>query len=177
MKDYMKIILSFIYLVILANFLLIITFLVLKQSLKTTKEESLINKLEKNLPENLNVHEKRYILGDIYINKRMYPQTIELLEKSALQSTEIPEPLKASLYNSLGFAYLKSQNYIQAIANYKQVLSVKPTYKLALNNLAYLYEKLGKLPQALHTYQLILNNNGDHSLAKQKVKMLNQKIK
>lgn len=173
----MRIILSFTYLSALATFLVIIISFLIKQVMEIIKEEFIMNDIRAKIQQNLDTYEERYIIGSLCINKKMYEQAIEQLEISLLKSQEIAEDLKAYLYNSLGFAYFKLQNYNRAISYYQKALNIKPNYVIALSNLAYLYEKVGVLSKALDTYKLILTFNFYHLLANKKINTLSPRVK
>ena len=71
-----------------------------------------------------------------------------------------------ALFN-LGFAYVKSGQYDQAIASYRQAADLNPPYRdEVLYNLATVYEIQGDEPKALQQLRMALELNPDNDRAR-----------
>ena len=129
------------YLLILLLLLSITSIFVIRQITKTRKTESQLSKLKDKLTKEQGTVDEYYQLASIYLEKKLYVQGIELLQK-ALRLKD-PENLEnmAKIYNALGFTYFTQEQYDIAIRQYKEALKIDPKYVTAYNNLGHAYEK------------------------------------
>ena len=64
-----------------------------------------------------------------------------------------------------------------AIYYYKKAISTIPNYTIALNNLAYAYEKKKMISQAIEVYKLVLQYNKENTIATEKLISLSKRYK
>ncbi|RMF24599.1 MAG: tetratricopeptide repeat protein, partial [Cyanobacteria bacterium J083] len=117
-----------------------------------------------------------YELGSLYLDKKLFVQSISLFEK-ALKAAEDTEPENLALiYNALGYAYFAQEQYDIAIRQYKQAIKLYPEYTIARNNLANVYEKKLLTNKALETYQEVLKIDPNNSIAKKRSEKLSKRV-
>ena len=80
--------LGIIYLSVLLGFLGIVALFVLQQIFKTRKLESQLSKLKKRISQDQGTPEDYYQLGSIYLDKKLYSQSVQLFQK-ALKSKKL----------------------------------------------------------------------------------------
>lgn len=68
-------------------------------------------------------------------------------------------PRKPRVFNNLGEAYEKKEDYQKAIEALKKAIAISPGYDYAHNNLGTVYGKLNQIDLAIKEYQLVLNIN------------------
>ncbi len=83
----------------------------------------------------------------------------------------------ATLYNTIGFTYFESGQYDVSIYYYKEAINLNPNYAIALNNLAYSYEKKKMLQEAIQTYSKVLTFDEDNTTANEKLIALQKRSK
>lgn len=164
-----------VYISVLLILLSVATFFVFKQILKTRKLESTFEKLQKKLKEKPGTAQEYYQLGSIYLDKKLFVQSVSLFQK-ALKFDEVEPENKALIYNALGYAYFAQEQYDSAIRNYKEALKIYPEYVIALNNLANVYEKKQLVTQALEAYEKALKCDPENSTAKRRAESLRKRF-
>jgi tetratricopeptide (TPR) repeat protein len=167
--------LPLIYLSFLVVLLGVSAFLLLRQIFKTRKVESQFNKLQKKLKEGKGTAQEYYELGSLYLNKKLFVQSIQLFQK-ALKFEDLEPENKALIYNAQGYAYFAQEQYDLAIRNYRDALKVYPDYVVALNNLGNVYEKKQLTAKALETYQEALKYEPNNTIAKSRVESLRKRL-
>ena len=165
------------YLLILFFLLTIISIFVLRQFLKTRKEEISLVKFEQKGIESLETATELYEFGSIQIKKRLYPQATQTFLKAMKNSKDEPEEGKAIIENALGFTYAAQKDYKKAIKHYKSALLNLPRYTVALNNLAAAQQSLLDYEQALLTYKKVLDIDPNNRTAIKKTNELNKRNK
>ena len=164
-----------IYLGVFLLLLAVSAFFVLKQIIKTQKVENSLKKLEKKLKVERGTVSEYYELGSIYLDKKMYTQSIMMLKKAA-KSNDI-EPLEtAAIYNALGFAYFGQEQYDMAIRQYKEAIKLEPEYVTAMNNLGHAYEQKKLASQALDMYEQALNIEPENETANRRSESLRRRL-
>jgi len=86
-------------------------------------------------------------MGQLYLDRRNYPQAVVHLEK-ALQEEESFEAV-----NSLGKAYIGTEEYSKAEASLKKALSLRPESPECHKNLAGLYRKMKRDNEAVFHFE------------------------
>ena len=165
------------YLLILFFLLVIISYFVFRQFLKTRNEEiNLVNYEQKGI-ESIETATELYEFGSIQIKKRLYPQATQTFLKAMKNSKDEPEEGKAIIENALGFTYAAQKDYKKAIKHYKSALLNLPRYTVALNNLAAAHQSLLDYEQALLTYKKVLDIDPNNRTAIKKTNELNKRNK
>ncbi|MBR8826381.1 MAG: tetratricopeptide repeat protein [Gomphosphaeria aponina SAG 52.96 = DSM 107014] len=170
--------LPIIYLSILLSLLLVASVVILRQVIKTRKVETTFAKLQKKLTEQKGTAIEYYELGSIYLDKKLFSQSIKLLEKALkMADAEAVEPEnKALIYNAIGYAYFAQEQYDIAIRNYKEALKLYPEYVIALNNLGSVYQKKQLTAQALEAYEEVLKYESNNKTAKSRAESLRKRV-
>ncbi len=162
----------------LSAFLLLLgvaAFFVLRQILKTRKIENAMKKLERKLKNERGTVQEYYELGSIYLDKKMFLQSIAMLKK-AIKADGL-EPLEmAPVYNALGYAYFGQEQYDVAIRQYKEAIKLEPEYVTAMNNLGHAYEQKKLTSQALDMYEQALQLEPENETAKRRSESLRRRL-
>ncbi|AUC60023.1 photosystem I assembly-related protein Ycf37 [Cyanobacterium sp. HL-69] len=165
-----------VYISILLGILTIVAVLLLRQILKTRKVENRFSSLQKRLTKERGTPEEYYELAGIYLDKKLYVQAVQLLQRALKASDDIEGENKALIYNALGFAHFSQEQYDIAIRNYKEAIKLYPEYAIALNNLGNVYEKKQLTAQALEVYKEVLKIDAKNSVAKRRVESLEKRF-
>jgi tetratricopeptide (TPR) repeat protein len=115
-------------------------------------------------------------LGSIYLDKKLFVQSISLFQKALKAETEVEPENQALIHNALGYAYFAQEQYDIAIREYKEALKLYPDYAIALNNLGNVYEKKQLTAQALEVYERVLAIEPDNSTAKRRAQSLRKRF-
>lgn len=171
-------ILPIFYLSILILLLGVLAVLLVRQVIKTRRVENTFSKLQVKLQEGNGTAKEYYELGSLYLDKKIYVQAAQLLQKALKADDEdanTPEN-QALIYNALGYAYFAQEQYDLAIRQYKAALKEVPDYVTALNNLANIYEKKQMTAKALETYEIALKAEPDNKTAKKRAESLRKRF-
>jgi len=155
-----------IYIVIFLALLSSASWFLIRQVLRTRKVESKFSSLQNKLKQEKGNAEDYYELGSIYLDKKMFVQSVGLFQRAMKAGENLEPDNLALIYNGLGFAYFSQEQYDLAIRQYKEAIKLNPSYVVALNNLAFAYEKKQLLNQALQTYEEVLKVEENNSTAK-----------
>ena len=117
-----------------------------------------------------------YELAGIYLDKKLFVQAVQLLQKGLKADNNIEPENKALMYNALGFAYFSQEQYDLAIKNYKEAIKLYPQYTIALNNLGNVYEKKQLVSQALQCYEEALKIEPKNTVASRRVQSLEKRL-
>jgi tetratricopeptide (TPR) repeat protein len=164
--------------VYLAAFLLLLSvaaFFVLRQILKTQKIENAMKRLERKLKNERGTVQEYYELGSIYLDKKMFLQSIAMLKK-AIKSEGIEPTQMAPVYNALGYAYFGQEQYDVAIRQYKEAIKLEPEYVTAMNNLGHAYEQKKLTAQALDIYEQALQLEPANETSKRRSESLRRRL-
>ncbi len=168
--------LSQFYLGLLVALLAIAAILLFRQILKTRRVETRFSKLQGKLTKNKGTAQEYYELGSIYLEKKLFRQSVQLLQK-ALKSKDLKGNENIALvHNALGFAHAAQEQYDLAIRQYKEALEQKPDYSTALNNLGFAYEKKQLTLQAVEAYEKALTFDPSNKTAKRRVESLRKRL-
>lgn len=167
--------LPLIYLSILLVLLAIAGYLIFSQVLKVRKTEGKISKLQSKLKNEKGTALEYYELGSLYLDKKLYTQASKVFQK-ALKVGKIEPENKALIHNGLGYSYFANEQYDVAIRQYKEALEYNPEYVVALNNLAFAYERKKLLAPAIETYEKTLECDPNNATAKRRVETLRKRF-
>jgi tetratricopeptide (TPR) repeat protein len=149
---------------------------ILLQIVKTRRVEGAFSKLQKKLKDQKGTAKEYYELGSIYLDKKLFVQSISLFQKALKAETEVEPENQALIHNALGYAYFAQEQYDIAIREYKEALKLYPDYAIALNNLGNVYEKKQLTAQALEVYERVLAIEPDNSTAKRRAQSLRKRF-
>jgi tetratricopeptide (TPR) repeat protein len=167
--------LPLVYLSVLIGLLAIAAIFLLIQVIKTRKVESSFSKLQKKLKQEPGTAKEYYELGSIYLDKKLFVQSITLFQKALKEKNTEPENL-ALVHNALGYAYFAQEQYDIAIREYKEALKLYPEYTVAFNNLGNVYEKKQMIPQAVEIYEQALKIDPNNTTAKKRFESLRKRL-
>lgn len=168
--------LPLIYISVLLGLLIIVAFFLFRQILKTRRIESTFSRLQNKLTKEKGTAKEYYELGSIYLDKKLFVQAIQLLQKALKAEKNMESENLALIYNALGFAYFSQEQYDLAIRNYKQAIQLFPEYTTALNNLGNVYEKKQLTKQALEAYENALKYDANNATAKKRAASLRKRL-
>ena len=165
-----------IYLVILLVLLSIAAIVILIEIIKTRRSESVFSRLQKKLKQEKGTALEYYELGSLYLDKKLFVQSIGLFQKALKAEKNIEPENKALIHNAMGYAYFAQEQYDIAIRQYKEALKLYPEYVIALNNLGNVYERKQMTVKALETYEQALSYESNNSTAKRRSESLRKRL-
>jgi tetratricopeptide (TPR) repeat protein len=168
--------LPLIYVSTLLIILIVAAVVILKEVIQTRLSENTFSKLQKKLKNNKGTAEDYYQLGSIYLDKKLFVQSISLFEKALKAEKELPTENEALIHNAMGFAYFAGEQYDIAIRKYKEALKLYPEYVTALNNLGNVYEKKQLIVQAVEAYETALQYESNNKTAKRRAESLKKRL-
>lgn len=149
---------------------------VFSQVLKARRLENTFGKLQKKLQNTKGTAQEYYQLGSIYLDKKLYSQSINLFQKALKMAEEVEPENQALIYNAMGYACFAQEQFDLAIRHYKDALKLYPDYVIALNNLANVYEKKQMVNKALETYQETLAIEPNNKVAQRRANSLKKRL-
>ena len=155
--------------------LLVAAFFILKEVIKTRLAENKFGKLQKKLKQEKGTAKEYYELGSLYLDKKLFVQSLTLFQK-ALKDKDIEPENKALVYNAIGYAYFAQEQYDIAIRQYKEALKIYPEYVIALNNLGNVYEKKQMIVKAVETYEETLKFEPANKIANRRLESLKKRL-
>jgi tetratricopeptide (TPR) repeat protein len=165
-----------IYLSVLLSILVVSAIFIVQQIWKTRRSETRFSKLQNKLKDQKGSAQEYYELGSLYLDKKLYVQAVNLLNKAFKTEEDVEPENQALVYNALGFAYFAQEQYDLAIRNYKEAIKLYPEYVTALNNLANVYEKKQMANKALETYEESLKVEPTNKVAKTRSESLRKRL-
>lgn len=173
----MQNLLPLVYLSFLLVLLGAITFLLIQEVSKKRSLEAQLYELQKKVRESNGTPEDYYLLGTIYLSKKLFDQAI-IQFRCALKTWDKKDVNGlANLYNTIGFTYFESNQYDLAIYYYKEALKEWKNYTTAWNNLGYAYEKKKMNLEALKSYKAVIAYEVENEIALAQIQTLTRKIK
>jgi tetratricopeptide (TPR) repeat protein len=148
----------------------------LQQVIKTRRVESKFSRLQKKLQNEKGTAKEYYELGSIYLDKKLFVQAVNLMQKALKTGEKLDPENQALIYNALGYASFAQEQYDLAIRNYKEALKLYPQYAIALNNLANVYERKQMTVKALETYEETLKVEPKNEVAKRRAESLRKRL-
>ena len=116
--------------VLYLSFLLIILgglgVFVFSQVWKARRLENTFGKLQKQLQNSKGTAKYYYQLGSIYLDKKLYSQSVNVFQKALKAEAEIEPENKALIYNAMGYACFAQEQLDLAIRHYKDALKLDP---------------------------------------------------
>ncbi len=168
--------LPIVYISALLAILVFAAIYILREVIKTRKQESTFSRLQNKLKKEKGTAEEYYQLGSLYLDKKLFVQSITLLQKALKADKNLPEENQALIHNAMGYAYFAQEQYDIAIRHYKDALKLYPEYVIALNNLGNVYEKKQMIVKAVETYKKVLQKDPENKVAKQRVESLEKRL-
>lgn len=165
-----------IYVSILLSILGIVAIFLFRQIFRSRRIETRFSQLQNKLKNGKGTAQEYYELASLYLDKKLFVQAVQLLQKGLKIGEEIEPENQALIYNALGFAYFSQEQYDIAIRHYKEAIKLYPEYAIALNNLGNVYEKKQLVTQALECYQKTLEIEGNNKVAKKRVESLEKRL-
>jgi len=165
-----------IYISALLAILVFAAIYILREVIRTRKEESVFSRLQKKLKQEKGTAEEYYELGSLYLDKKLFVQSLSLLKKALKVEKGLPEQNQALIHNAMGYAYFAQEQYDISIREYKEALKLYPEYVIARNNLGNVYEKRQMIIKALETYKSALEFDPENETAKLRVKSLEKRL-
>ncbi|HHP7230133.1 MAG TPA: tetratricopeptide repeat protein [Xenococcaceae cyanobacterium] len=165
-----------IYISTLLIILILAVIFILQEVIKTRRSETLFSKLQNKLKKEKGTAQEYYQLGSIYLDKKLFVQSIGVFQKALKADKEIESENQALIHNAMGYAYFAQEQYDIAIRQYKEALKIYPEYVIALNNLGNVYEKKQMIPQALDCYEAALKSEPDNKTAKRRAESLRKRL-
>lgn len=165
-----------VYLSILLVLLSGAAFAILRQIFKTRKVESSLSRLQNKLKNEKGTPQEYYELASIYLDKKLFAQSINIFQKALKESENEESENKALIYNGLGFSYFAQEQYDLAIRQYKEALKLNPQYVTAINNLGHAYEKKKLTAPALQAYEDVLKIEPNNQIAKRRAESLRKRL-
>ncbi len=162
----------FVYLSVLAIILSIVGLFVLREVIRTRKQEKTLNRLQTKLSKGYGDPEDHYELGSVYLEKRLYQLAVTQFKK-ALEVSETDLPVVS---NALGFAYFLMEQYDLAIRHYKDAVKSYPSYVVAWNNLGHAYEKKNWVTAGIEAYESALSIDQNNPVALKRVDSLRKRV-
>lgn len=149
---------------------------ILREVIKTRKQESTFSRLQDKLKKEKGTAEEYYELGSLYLDKKLFVQSITLLQKALKADKQLPAENQALIHNAMGYAYFAQEQYDIAIRQYKEALKLYPEYVIAFNNLGNVYEKKQMITKAVETYKEALEYEPENKTANLRVKSLEKRL-
>lgn len=168
--------LPIIYISALLGLLIFATVYILREVIKIRLQENTFSRLQKKLKQQKGTAQEYYELGSLYLDKKLFVQSVTLLQKALKIDKDLEPENKALIFNALGYAYFAQEQYDIAIRQYKEALKLYPEYVIALNNLGNVYEKKQMIVKALETYKEALKYEPDNKTAKRRVESLEKRL-
>ncbi len=165
-----------IYISALLAILVLATIYILREVIRTRKQETTFSRLQSKLKNEKGTAEEYYELGSLYLDKKLFVQSLNLLKKALKVDKELPSENQALIHNAMGYAYFAQEQYDIAIREYKEALKLYPEYVIALNNLGNVYEKKQMIVKAVETYREATKHNPENDTAKQRLKSLEKRL-
>ncbi len=165
-----------IYISALLSILVIAAILILIEVIKTRRSESVFSKLQKKLKKEKGTSKEYYELGSLYLDKKLFVQSISLFQKALKADKDVEPENQALIHNAMGYAYFAQEQYDIAIRQYKEALKLYPEYVIALNNLGNVYEKKQMIPQAVECYDSALKYEPNNKISKRRTESLKKRL-
>ena len=149
---------------------------VFSQVIKARRLENTFSKLQKKLQNSKGTAKEYYQLGSIYLDKKLYSQSVNLFQKALKAESDVEPENKALIYNAMGYACFAQEQLDLAIRHYKDALKLYPDYVIALNNLANVYEKKQMVNKAVELYDQTLAIEPTNKTALRRSKALKKRL-
>ena len=165
----MDTLLPVIYLLILFISLCTILAFLFRQIIRKKEIENELSELQKKNRLGTTTPLEQYSLGVIYLSKKLFDQAILQFSSALKNWDKLDTEGLATLYNTIGFTYFESGQYDVSIYYYKEAINLNSSYIIAMNNLAYSYEKKKMFQEAIKTYSEVLSFDAKNKIANEKL--------
>jgi tetratricopeptide (TPR) repeat protein len=165
-----------IYISTLLVLLILAAIFILREIIKTRSTESKFSRLQNKLKQEKGNSQDYYELGSLYLDKKLFVQSINLFQKALKAEKELEPENQALIYNAMGYAYFAQEQYDLAIRQYKEALKLYPEYVTALNNLGNVYDRKQMTAKALETYEQALQYDPNNTTAKRRAESLRKRL-
>ena len=165
------------YLVILFISLCVLLVFLFIQIIRKKETEIELSQLQKKNRSGSATPSEQYSLGVIYLSKKLFDQAILQFSSALKNWDKLDTEGLATLYNTIGFTYFESGQYDVSIYYYKEAINLNSNYTIALNNLAYSYEKKKMIQEAIRTYSKVLTFDENNKTAIEKLLSLQKRSK
>jgi tetratricopeptide (TPR) repeat protein len=165
------------YLVILFISLCVLLVFLFIQIIRKKETEIELSQLQKKNRSGSATPSEQYSLGVIYLSKKLFDQAIVQFSSALKNWDKLDTEGLATLYNTIGFTYFESGQYDVSIYYYKEAINLNSNYTIALNNLAYSYEKKKMIQEAIRTYSKVLTFDENNKTAIEKLLSLQKRSK
>ena len=169
--------LPLVYLTVLLTILIFLTLFLFKQIFQKRKIEQGLSELQVKIRGNQATGEDYYLLGTIYLSKKLFDQAIIQFRYALQLWDKNDQEGIANLYNTVGFTYSESKQYDLAIYYYKEAIKNLTNYTTALNNLGYVYEKKGLFLEAAKVYKSVITYDENNTVAIDRLQILRRRVK
>ena len=173
----MNTLLPTIYLLLLFASLCTIVIFLFIQVVKKKEVETELSELQKRSRSGNASASDQYSLGVIYLSKKLFDQAILQFSSALRNWDKLDKEGLAVLYNTIGFTYFESGQYDVSIYYYKEAINLNSEYSIAMNNLAYSYERKKLLNEAIKTYSKVLTFDENNKIANEKLVALKKRSK
>ena len=165
------------YLLILFISLCTLLLFLFMQIIRKKEIETELSQLHKKNRAGSATPSDQYSLGVIYLSKKLFDQAIVQFSSALKNWDKLDTEGLATLYNTIGFTYFESGQYDVSIYYYKEAINLNSNYTIALNNLAYSYEKKKMIQEAIRTYSKVLTFDENNKTAIEKLLSLQKRSK
>ena len=165
-----------IYISALLFLLILAAIFILREIIKTRRTESTFSRLQNKLKQEKGTSKDYYELGSLYLDKKLFVQSINLFQKALKAQKDLEPENQALIYNAMGYAYFAQEQYDLAIRQYKEALKLYPEYVTALNNLGNVYDRKQMTAKALETYEQALQYDPNNTTAKRRAESLRKRL-
>ncbi|MBE9169455.1 tetratricopeptide repeat protein [Pleurocapsales cyanobacterium LEGE 06147] len=172
----MKETLPVIYISALLFLLILAAIFILREVIRTRRAESTFSRLQNKLKQEKGDSRDYYELGSLYLDKKLFVQSIALFQKALKAQKDLEPENQALIYNAMGYAYFAQEQYDLAIRQYKEALKLYPEYVTALNNLGNVYDRKQMTAKALETYEQALQYDPNNTTAKRRAESLRKRL-
>ncbi len=164
------------YLFALVGLLGVAGWFVLQQVLKTRRSEADLTTLQQVVSQGGAGAEEYYQLASIYLDKKLYGQSVEYLKRALKDKALKDKQALALINNALGYAYAAQEQYDLAAKHYKEALKLQPDYVVAMNNLGFALEKQSQPEQALAIYEQVLSLDAGNKTARKRSEIMRRRL-
>ena len=171
----MNSLLPIMYLLILFISLCSILIFLFRQIIRKKEIETELSELQKKNRLGISTPIDQYSLGVIYLSKKLFDQAILQFSSALKNWDKLDTEGLANLYNTIGFTYFESGQYDVSIYYYKEAINLNSNYIVAMNNLAYSYEKKKMFQEAIKTYSKVLTFDAENKIANEKLLSLQKR--
>jgi tetratricopeptide (TPR) repeat protein len=148
---------------------------VTRQILRVRSDELELIRLERDVSADCRDAGALYALAAVQLRKRLHSQATASLRRATRCMGSEPAEAKAIIENALGFSLAAQKQFEAACRHYQAALRHRSDYPIALNNLAFAYEKLARGEQARDCYEKVLAQEPGNRTAQRRLRRLTRR--